>query len=109
MLQREGERLVAAHVAGSTATKYSSHVRYYARFLVAHGLGQHLLQPSQQVLIWYIAFLSRTCGYSTYQDVFARAAGLLATIPRPQPYGRLGEGALGTPGRATAETAARPA
>lgn len=67
-LQQASEALVAARHASSTSAKYSQHALYFARFLAGHGLGDFLLQPTQQVILWYIAFLSRTCKYKTIKN-----------------------------------------
>jgi hypothetical protein len=67
-LLRTGEHLVASHVAVPTASQYAKHVKYFARFVLHVNQAECLYEPTQSIVVAYVAFLARSCSYKTIKN-----------------------------------------
>jgi hypothetical protein len=67
-LQAEVVALQAGALAESTRSKYSQYELYWVRFLLVFGLLSFLLNPSEAVVSFYVAFMARSVSYGTVKN-----------------------------------------
>lgn len=67
-LQAEVVTLQAGALAKSTRAKYSQYELYWVRFLYVFGLLTFLLNPTEAVVSFYVAFLARSVSYGTVKN-----------------------------------------